>query len=354
MNPLLAISHISKKFAGNKRFAVHDFSIEVNKGEIIALLGESGCGKTTILRMISGFEAPDKGSIILAGQEVVGDHVFVAPNKRGVGIVFQDYALFPNKTVEQNIVFGLSNFDKQSRKQKLMDAIAVCGLDEFTQRYPHQLSGGQKQRVALARALAPQPKVMLFDEPFSNIDTLRKMQMREDIGKILRETQTTAIFVTHDTRDVLSLADRVAVLKEGVCQQIGTPSGVYRKPVNSYVARFFGKTNLFDALPVPGGFQTPMGLIHSKNHSQLSTSKVQLSIRPDDFELCSPDASGCFKAKVLNDQYMGSTRELTLNVCDCSDSNFEILLNVSQDVCIDDRVCFFRQRKDSEPGILDG
>jgi len=353
MTPLLKISHVSKKFPGNKRPAVHDFSLEVNKGEIVALLGESGCGKTTILRMVSGFEIPNSGSVILDGVEVAGDHRFVAPERRGVGIVFQDYSLFPNKTVEQNIAFGLFRFHKNIQKQRILDVLEVCGLEDFTKRYPHQLSGGQKQRVALARALAPQPKVLLFDEPFSNIDTLRKSQMRSEIGKILRQTQTTSIFVTHDTRDVLSLADRVSVIKEGVCQQTGTPADVYRYPVNTYVARFFGKTNLFDAVPAPGGFQTPMGLINSKNNNRVPNSKVLLSIRPEDFELCSPGTDGCFRGRVVNDLYMGSIREITLNVCDCAEQNPELLLYVGQDLKISGDYCFFRQKEDCEPGILE-
>lgn len=353
MPPLLTISHISKKFPGNRRPAVDDFSLEVNEGEIVALLGESGCGKTTILRMVSGFEVPDWGSIVLGGVEVAGDHGFLAPERRGVGIVFQDYALFPNKTVEQNIAFGLFRFNKNLQKQRILDVLEVCGLEEYTKRYPHQLSGGQKQRVALARALAPQPKVLLFDEPFSNIDTLRKSQMRSEIGKILRQTQTTSIFVTHDTRDVLSLADRVSIIKEGVCQQTGTPADVYRYPVNAYVAQFFGKTNFLDAISVPGGFQTSMGLINSKNSVHLPKSKVLLSIRPENFELCSPGTDGCFKGKLVNDHYMGSIREITLNVCDCAGQNPELFLYVGQDLKISGEYCFFRQKDDCEPGILE-
>ncbi|HSV88818.1 MAG TPA: ABC transporter ATP-binding protein [Bacteroidales bacterium] len=353
MKSLLVISNLSKKFAGNKRFAVLDFSITVNNGEIVALLGESGCGKTTILRMISGFELPDRGSIVLDGVEVSGDNVFMKPEKRGVGIVFQDYALFPNKTVEQNIAFGLFRFDKQTQKLRIAGALELCGLEEFTKRYPHQLSGGQKQRVALARALAPHPKVLLFDEPFSNIDTLRKAQMRSDIGKILRQTQTTAIFVTHDTRDALSLADRISVIKEGECQQTGTPAYIYRNPVNSYVASFFGKTNLFDATPVPGGFQTPFGFISSKRENQCSKSRVLLSLRPEDFELCNPGALGCFRGKVVKDHYLGSIRELTLEVCDCEGHNPELLLYVDQGLKLEDAFCNFRQKNDCEPGILE-
>lgn len=352
MNPILSIQNISKKFTGNKQFAVRDFSIEVKKGEVVALLGESGCGKTTVLRMVAGFEMPDSGNILLDGVEVFGRSAFVEPEKRDVGIVFQDYALFPNKTVEQNLAFGLFRYDKDTRKKKISEVLEVCGLEDFTKRYPHQLSGGQKQRVALARALAPQPKVLLFDEPFSNIDTLRKAQMRADIGKILRQTQTTSIFVTHDTRDVLSLADRVAVIKEGICQQVGSPVEVYRNPVNSYVARFFGKTNLIDASPVIGGFQTPMGFISSKKDLHHIQSKVLLSLRPEDFELCNPDAYGCFKGKIIKDQYLGSTRELTLAVTDCADCGAELLLYVDQSVKLEDAFCSFRQKTEREPIIL--
>jgi len=353
MEPILTISNVYKKFRGNSTYAVHDFSLTVNEGEIMALLGESGCGKTTILRMIAGFETPDSGTIRLAGLEIVGDKIFVEPEKRGVGIVFQDYALFPNKTVKQNVAFGLFALGKDERNKRVDEALRTCGLEGFEERYPHQLSGGQRQRVALARALAPRPKVLLFDEPFSNIDTLRKAQMRADIGKILRQTKTTAIFVTHDTRDVLSLADHVAVIKEGECQQAGTPSQVYRHPVNSYVARFFGKTNLLEGDPVPGGFQTNVGFVFSKFPRKCNKQRVLLSLRPEDLEVCSPGHAGCFFGKIMTDNFLGNTRELTVQTSNNAGKVSEILLYLSPEVTIDGEYCTFRQKDGCEPGILD-
>ena len=353
MEPILSIRNISKRFSGNNRFAVKDFSLEVRKGEIVALLGESGCGKTTILRIISGFEDIDSGQIILDGVEVAGNNAFIEAEKRGVGIVFQDYALFPNKTVEQNIAFGLYKLPNQNRIKRVQDALILCGLEGLEKRYPHQVSGGQKQRVALARALAPRPKMILFDEPFSNIDTLMKAQMRTDIGKILRQTETTAIFVTHDTRDVLSLADNVAVIREGVLQQIGKPSEVYRNPSNSYVARFFGKTNLLKATSVPGGFQTSLGFLSSDQACEKNNSRVLLSVRPDDFEVCNPNTNNCFMGKVIHDNYMGNIRELTLEVPNPGGQQTELLLNVAQELKIEGAVCCFRQKSNCDPGILE-
>lgn len=239
----LEIKKLGKKFKGASDWAVSEFNLNVEQGHIVALLGESGCGKTTILRMIAGFELPDQGTISLNGKIVAGEGYFLEPQQRQVGIVFQDYALFPHKTVWQNILFGLHRLSKKQAQQCTEEIIALSGLQGLEQRFPHQLSGGQKQRVALARALAPRPELILFDEPFANIDSMRKNQMRDDISQIIRKTSATAIFVTHDTKDVMTIADQVVVMQKGKTLQWGTPQEIYNQPVNNYVSDFFGKSN---------------------------------------------------------------------------------------------------------------
>jgi iron(III) transport system ATP-binding protein len=236
---ILKLNNISKRFTGNREAVLKNFSIEVAHGEVLAILGESGCGKTTLLRVIAGFETPDSGEVWLNGRVVSSDSVFQEPERRGVGIVFQDYALFPHKTVLENIVFGLFRLPRQQQLEKARAMMELTGLTGLQDRYPHQVSGGQKQRVALARALAPEPGIILFDEPFSNVDIPLRRQIRNDIQKILQKTGVTALFVTHDIRDVMSLANRLVVMKDGQIIQCASPEKIAEAPVNEYTASFF-------------------------------------------------------------------------------------------------------------------
>ena len=311
---VLQAKNLSKKYPGSLQKAVSDFTLEVSKGEILALLGESGCGKTTVLRMISGFEISDTGELYLNSKLISGEGIFIEPEKRGVGIVFQDYALFPHKTVSENIGFGLFRTTKTERLKRIGEVMQLTGLNGLEARYPHQISGGQRQRVALARALAPDPGLILFDEPFSNIDTVLKNQIRGEIRDILRQSGATAIFVTHDTKDVLAIADRALVLKEGKTLQIDTPGNLYQKPINSYVASFFGKSNLISAKPVKNGFETAIGFIPSENGLYLDKPKVSLSIRPESFQITKPNEQAAMKGRVLSQKFFGEYTELVVEV----------------------------------------
>ncbi|MDP2235603.1 MAG: ABC transporter ATP-binding protein [Bacteroidales bacterium] len=332
---VLEAFNLKKKYAGEYEFAVNDFNANILKGEIVALLGESGCGKTTILRMIAGFEKPDDGILKLNSQKIASKDFMTAPEKRGVGIVFQDYALFPHKTVNENILFGLFRLSKDKAKERLIEMIALTGLNGLEQRYPHELSGGQQQRVALARALAPDPSILLLDEPFSNLDAMRKNELRFELRDIIRKAGTTAIFVTHDTRDVLAIADRVFVLKKGVTIQQGSPEEVYRKPADSYVASFFGKTNIIAVDPNSSVLEDCFGLCIPKNQHLENLA----SIRPRAFKIAQENTEGAFEAKVLEQLYFGEFLEL---ICETENQKLQLIVHADPDFVVSSRKIWLR------------
>jgi iron(III) transport system ATP-binding protein len=238
---MLQVNHVSKTFGRDVK-AVQDVSFEATQGSVVALLGESGCGKTTLLRLVAGFEIQDEGAIKLNDTLLSDGSKFVQPEKRGIGMVFQDYALFPHLTVFKNITFGMKG--ESDKKQRTAELLELVGLAGYEKRYPHELSGGQQQRIAIARALATSPQLLLLDEPFSNLDVSLKAQMRTDLKKILKKAGATAIVVTHDTADALAVADEIVVLKDGFIQQAGTPDTLFNQPKTEYVARLFGPLNV--------------------------------------------------------------------------------------------------------------
>jgi iron(III) transport system ATP-binding protein len=228
--------------------AVDDLDLQVPRGAVLALLGPSGCGKTTTLRLIAGLEVPDGGSIVIAGGLVAGTGSWVPPEERGVGLVFQDGALFPHMTVAQNIAFGLRTQARADRERRVAEMLVTVGLMGLGGRYPHQLSGGQQQRVALARALAPEPPILLLDEPFANLDAALRRELRIEVARIVRALGTTTIFVTHDQEEALSVADLVAVMERGRVAQIDIPQRVYTRPASQSIAAFVGEANFLPAL----------------------------------------------------------------------------------------------------------
>ena len=236
---LISFEQVEKRFGTTE--AVRAVSFAVERGSLVALLGPSGCGKTTTLRLIAGLEAPDAGSIWLDGRRVAGNGAWVAPDARRVGMVFQDGALFPHLTVAQNIAFPLNTRNGRGRVE---DLLALVGMPGYGERFPHQLSGGQQQRVALARALAPQPSVVLLDEPFSRLDAALRASLREEVRAIVKQTGATTVFVTHDQEEALSIADRVVVMFDGEVAQTGTPQEVYTRPATRAIATFVGEANL--------------------------------------------------------------------------------------------------------------
>ena len=264
------------------------FSLQVRQGQIVALLGPSGCGKTTALRAIAGFAQPDSGTINIAGEAVHDDRRTVPPERRRVGMVFQEGALFPHLTVEQNIAYGLGKSD--DRAARIEDVVRMTGLDGLEQRMPYELSGGQQQRVALARALAPRPEVLLLDEPFSNLDPALREQVRRDVVGILRSGGVTAVFVTHDQEEAMYVGDTIAVMNQGRIEQQGTPQDIFHQPESKFVAEFIGMVDFVDARWEEGRITTCIGDADWPE-APGKGSRLEVMVRPDCLE-CEPCEDG--------------------------------------------------------------
>src|SRR5690554_2039549 len=290
---IIELNNISKRYRSGDKFAVNDVSFSLNKGEILALVGESGSGKTTLLRLIAGLENPDNGTITLDKEVIVEGRKSLSANKRKTGMVFQDYALFPHLTIFENVAFGLRGFKKKEAQQRVYETIELTGLKEDVRKFPHELSGGQQQRVALARALAPRPELLLMDEPFSNLDTILRDQVREEVRQIIKSMGITAILVTHDTKDAFSTADKIAVMLKGKLLQIDTPDTLYNEPNSDYVAELFGKSNNLEAIVEPGGFNTPFGFVSERADCPFATDsdncKVKLFFRAEETDFCNAE-----------------------------------------------------------------
>lgn len=251
------LDEVSKAF--DDVVALDDVSLELEAGTMLALLGPSGCGKTTVLRLVSGFEQPDAGNVEVSGRRVASATSMVPPERRRVGLVFQDLALFPHLSVRDNVAYGIRrDRDHAGRTDELLELVGLAGDGP---RMPHQLSGGMQQRVALARALAPRPDVLLLDEPFSSLDQAMRTQLRVEVRQILREARQSAIFVTHDQGEALTMADKVAVMKRGRVLQVAPPEVIYAEPATPYVATFVGVANLVPAEVSDGVADTPFGRV---------------------------------------------------------------------------------------------
>jgi iron(III) transport system ATP-binding protein len=274
---MIRLERVSKRF-GTVR-AVEDASLEIGKGEFLALLGPSGCGKTTLLRLVAGFEAPDEG-VVRIGDAVVAGGSWVPPERRHVGMVFQDYALFPHLTVASNVGYGLSRRGSEARVREALELVGLAGL---ANRYPYELSGGQQQRVALARALAPEPAVVLLDEPWSNIDPVLRSSMRDELASILRATGVTVLLVTHEQEEAFSLADRVALMREGSIVQTGVPEEIYYGPATRWAAEFVGAANVLPGRLADGLVETLVGRFPAPNGD--APGDVDVLVRPELLEL---------------------------------------------------------------------
>ncbi|MGI0500495.1 ABC transporter ATP-binding protein [Limnospira platensis CENA597] len=314
---ILDMVGISKQYPNTNTPAVEDISITLNHGDILGLLGPSGCGKTTLLRIIAGFEQPDRGVVEIAGQVVSGSKEWIPPERRGVGMVFQNYALFPHLTVAQNIAFGLEILRKKSPKQlqlRVAEVLELVGLSGYADRYPHEISGGQQQRVALARALAPGPTLVLLDEPLSNLDVQVRLKLRQELRQILKAARASAVFVTHDQEEALSISDWVAVMRHGHLEQWGTPEKIYLEPASRFVAEFVTQANFIPAQRRGNLWETEVGcfaIASNDGDDSDITEKADLMVRQEDFIL-KPDETA---SVVIRDrQFLGRELHYCLQV----------------------------------------
>ena len=287
--------------------AVDGLDLEVQTGSIAALVGPSGCGKTTTLRLLAGFERPDRGEIRAGGSVLAGPGAFVPPEARKVGVVFQDYALFPHLDVGGNVAYALG---RKPDPRRVREALRLVGLDGISDRSVHELSGGQQQRVALARALAPAPQVVLLDEPFSNLDATLRDRLRQEVAEILRKTKVTAIFVTHDQEEALSIADSVAVMREGRIEQVGSPEEVYSRPRSRWVAEFIGEIEVLDGRAADGRAECELGSVPAGE----AVGDVDVLVRPESLSMSVRASTRSVPAEVVSRRFFGHDQLLELRL----------------------------------------
>ncbi|MBT9311984.1 ABC transporter ATP-binding protein [Leptothoe kymatousa] len=317
LSTVLELHQVTKQYPQQKVPAIDRVSLRLGEGELLALLGPSGCGKTTLLRTIAGFETPESGWIALAQQPVCGQGAAIPPERRDVGIVFQDYALFPHLSVIDNVGFGLKHLSRHRRlspkqiRTLAQEAICLVGLEGFEQRYPHALSGGQQQRVALARALAPRPSLVLLDEPFSNLDVQVRLYLRQEVRSILKGVGASGIFVTHDQQEALAIADRVAVMRAGQIEQLASPEEIYEQPASRFIADFVTQANFIEAHRSEQGWQTELGLVDGALVQPTTASAGTLMLRQEELHL-KPVASDDAALVICDREFLGREYKYTL------------------------------------------
>jgi iron(III) transport system ATP-binding protein len=311
MDPILTLEGVTKRY--DNKTVVRDVSLTLEKGTVACLLGPSGSGKTTLLRSIAGFEALHGGSIILHGRTVSDTSLSVPPEERKIGMVFQDYGLFPHLTVERNIAFGLNGSDPADKQKRVTELLERTSLADHAKAYPHEISGGQQQRVALARSLAPEPELILLDEPFSNLDVTLRERLSREVREIIKESGATALMVTHNQLEAFAMADEIGVMIDGAMQQWGTAHTLYHRPANRSIARFVG-----DGVLLPGivtGVDTvdsPLGTLSAHMTSSFADgTPVDVLIRPED--IVHDDDSPC-RVRIAERTYRGPNIMFTLEL----------------------------------------
>jgi iron(III) transport system ATP-binding protein len=307
--PILELRSVSCAYDPH-RPAIRDISFSAREGEILCLLGPSGCGKTTVLRAIAGFEPVRSGEIFLSGRRVSSSSDTIPTEERHVGMVFQEYALFPHLRVVGNIAFGLGHLSRSDRENRVQEMLRLTGLEGFERRYPHELSGGQQQRVALARALVQNPVVLLLDEPFSNLDPDMAGRMRQELHTLLRRMKTTTILVTHDHDEAFAMADRIAVLNHGVLEQMDSPEIIYHLPSTPFVADFVGQADFITGHVREGMVHTELGVFPNTLAAE-KEAPVVVMIRPDDIHLLPNKSAG---PRIVARQFRGSENLYTVRL----------------------------------------
>jgi ABC-type Fe3+/spermidine/putrescine transport system ATPase subunit len=296
---VIELADVHKSYGATK--VVRGLTLRIAPGELVSLLGPSGCGKTTTLRMIAGLERPESGRIAIDGRDVCADRVFVPPEKRALGMVFQSYAVWPHRNVEANVAYPLvlQKVPAAEREARVVEALRWVRLDHLRQRMPHALSGGQLQRVALARALVSRPRVLLLDEPLSNLDAALREELRAEIAALRARLGTTMVFVTHDQSEALALSDRVAVMNRGVIEQIATPEALYTEPATPFVAGFVGGSNLLEGEARDGRFHTAHGAFALPAAIAGATGPGTLAVRPADLRVGDGDVPLTLSARLF-------------------------------------------------------
>ncbi len=309
--PLIECIGAAKRFGDV--VAVEDVSFQLMPGEVLSILGASGCGKTTLLRLIAGFEHLDAGQLLIHPDLASDADHHLPPERRNIGMVFQEYALFPHLTVAQNVAFGLRGMSKGEQRSRTKDALDLVRLTKLEERYPHELSGGQQQRVALARTLAPSPVAVLLDEPFSNLDAGMRLEVRQEVAAILRIKGIAAIFVTHDREEAFAFGDRVGVMNEGRLEQVDTPEDLYQSPLNPQVARIVGDCDFLEGVVQGGLALTDMGPLKFKCKDGVAPdgTELLLMIRPQDLAIEANCSGGCIVEAL---EYRGSETVLTVGL----------------------------------------
>lgn len=294
---------------------ISDLSFKVKKGDLVCLLGPSGCGKTTTLRIIAGFERPDSGLLQLDGHTVSDNKRTLPPHKRDIGFLFQDFALFPHLTIRENVAFGLNDRKSETANKRVQEILKQVRLLDHADKYPHMLSGGQQQRVALARALAPNPRLLLLDEPFSGLDTSLRSQIRDETLAILKQLGVTTLMVTHDPDEAMLLADRIILMRDGRMVQAGTPEELYLHPVDAFTAEFFGDINRLRGIPQGKFIHTALGPVANPGFSD--GTDVEVLIRPEGLSLKPRDAArpnAEHPIHICSIQYLGKSSLIRLGV----------------------------------------
>ena len=319
----LTLEQVSHAYS--KVVAVDDLDLSVEPEELVCLLGPSGCGKTTVLRIAAGLEPLQQGRVLLDGKVVAGDGIDLPPETRNVGLVFQDFALFPHLSVHDNVAFGLNRLSAEARKDRVAATLMQVGMADHTGSYPHLLSGGEQQRVALARALAPQPKVMLLDEPFSGLDVQLRHQVRDETLHVLKQSGAATLMVTHDPEEAMFMADRVAVMRAGRLIQVGAPTDLYHAPRDGFVAGFFGDVNRLDGTVRDGRVATPFGPVAARNLDE--GAPVEVLIRPEGLKLRSAAEGEALRsglARVIAARMLGRSSLVHLSVSSGSEQDLHL------------------------------